>query len=57
MEETEVKGKDEKLSAYEVVLVTADMKLVEIRLAPDGKILEEAVLDKSQKQQTKEDKS
>jgi len=44
MEETEVHGKDEKLSAYEVVLVTGDMKTVEIRLAPDGKILEEEVL-------------
>jgi hypothetical protein len=40
MEETEVKGKDEKLSAYEVVLVTADKKDVELRLSPDGKILE-----------------
>jgi hypothetical protein len=40
MEETEVKGKDEKLSAYEVVLLTADKKDVELRLAPDGKILE-----------------
>jgi hypothetical protein len=40
MEETEVKGKDEKLSAYEVVLVTADKKDVEVRLSPDGKILE-----------------
>jgi hypothetical protein len=43
MEETEVKGKDEKLSAYEVVLVAGD-KTVEIRLSPDGKILEEEVL-------------
>ncbi len=41
MEETEVKGKDEKLSAYEVVLVTADNKNVELRLSPDGKILED----------------
>jgi hypothetical protein len=40
MEETEVKGKDEKLSAYEVVLVT-DRKDVELRLSPDGKILED----------------
>src|SRR5262249_48963997 len=30
MEETEVKGKDEKLSAYEVVLVTAEKKTVEV---------------------------
>jgi hypothetical protein len=43
MEETEVKGKDEKLSAYEVVLVTADKKDVEVRLSPDGKILENTV--------------
>ncbi len=41
MEETEVKGKDEKLSAYEVVLVTADKREVEVRVAPDGKILED----------------
>ncbi len=41
MEETEVKGNDEKLSAYEVVLVTADKKDAEVRLSPDGKILED----------------
>jgi hypothetical protein len=41
MEETEVKGKDEKLSAYEVVLVTADKKNVEVKISPDGKILED----------------
>jgi len=41
MEETEVTGKDEKLSAYEVVLVTADKKDAEVRLSPDGKILED----------------
>jgi hypothetical protein len=41
MEETEVKGKDEKLSAYEVVLVTADKKEEEVRVSPDGKILED----------------
>ena len=34
-------GKDEKLSAYEVVLVTADKKDVEVRVSPDGKILED----------------
>jgi len=44
MEETEVKGNKEELSAYEVVLVTADKKTVELRLSPEGKILEEAVL-------------
>jgi hypothetical protein len=42
MEETEVKGKDEKLSAYEVVLVTADKKDVELRLSPEGKFLEDS---------------
>ena len=42
MEETEVKGKDEKLSAYEMVLVTADKKEVEVRVSPDGKILEDS---------------
>ena len=41
MEETEVMGKNEKLSAYEVTLVTADKKDVELRLSPDGKILED----------------
>jgi uncharacterized membrane protein YkoI len=40
MEETEVKGKDEKLSAYEVVLVTADNKEIEVKVSPKGKILE-----------------
>lgn len=42
MEETEVSGADEKLSAYEVVVETAEKKSVELRLAPDGKILEES---------------
>jgi hypothetical protein len=41
MEETEVKGKDEKLSAYEVVLMTADKKEVEVRVSPKGEILED----------------
>ena len=41
MEETEVTGQAEKLAAYEVVLVTSDKKDVEVRLAPDGKILED----------------
>jgi hypothetical protein len=41
MEETEVSGNAEKLSAYEVGLVTADKKNVEVRLSPDGKILED----------------
>lgn len=41
MEETEVSGKVERLSAYEVVLVTAGRKEVEVRVSPDGKILED----------------
>jgi hypothetical protein len=41
MEEKEVKGKDEKFSAYELVLVAADKKDVEVRLSPEGKILED----------------
>jgi hypothetical protein len=45
MEETEVKGKDEKVVAYEVVLVTADKKNVEIKVGLDGKILEEEEID------------
>ncbi|MBA4063351.1 MAG: hypothetical protein C0501_06495 [Isosphaera sp.] len=42
MEETEVKGKDEKVAAYEVVLETADKKEVEVKVSPDGKILEDS---------------
>jgi hypothetical protein len=49
MEETEVKGKSEKLSAYEVVLTTADSKEVEVRLSPDGKILEDSTSEKKEK--------
>jgi putative PepSY-like beta-lactamase-inhibitor len=49
MEETEVNGKDEKLSAYEVVLGTANKKYVELKLSPDGKILEEAGATKQKK--------
>jgi len=41
MQETEVKGKEEKLSAYEVVLVTAEKKELEVRVSPEGKILED----------------
>ena len=47
MEETEVNGKDEKLSAYEVVLTTADKKEEEVRVSPDGKILEDTGAEKS----------
>ena len=42
MEETEVKGKEEKLSAYEVIVVTADKEEVEVRVSPEGKILEDS---------------
>jgi hypothetical protein len=42
MEETEVKGKEEKLAAYEVVLTTSDKKEEEVRVSTDGKILEDS---------------
>lgn len=42
MEETEVDGKTEKRSAYEVVLATANKKSVEVRVSLDGKILEDS---------------
>ena len=41
MEETEVHGSSERLSAYEVVLMTAAKKEVEVRVSPDGRILED----------------
>jgi hypothetical protein len=46
MEETEVTGKEEKLVAYEVVLITADKKDVELKVAPDGTILEDSGAEK-----------
>jgi Putative beta-lactamase-inhibitor-like, PepSY-like len=49
MEEKEVMGKNEKLSAYEVVLETADKKEVEVRVSPDGKILEDTGAAKEEK--------
>jgi hypothetical protein len=49
---TEVKGKDEKLEGYEIVLDTADKKEVEVTVAPDGKILE----DSGEKKDEKKDK-
>ncbi|MCI0637695.1 MAG: PepSY-like domain-containing protein [Gemmataceae bacterium] len=49
MEITEVKGKQEKLEGYEVVLQTADNRMVELTLAPDGKIVAEEVLKEKQK--------
>jgi uncharacterized membrane protein YkoI len=39
MEMTKINGKEEKLYGYEVELVTADEKKLEIEFAPDGKIL------------------
>ena len=36
-----VEGKDEKLAFYEVLLVSADRKAVEVKVAPDGRILGE----------------
>jgi hypothetical protein len=42
MQEMEVVEKKEKLAAYEVVLETADKKAVEIKVSPDGKILEDS---------------
>jgi hypothetical protein len=48
MEETEVNGKNEKLAAYEVVLLTADQKDVEVKVSPQGEILEDTGVEKSQ---------
>jgi len=49
MEETEVKGKDEKVVAYEVVLETADKKEVEVKVSTDGEILEDSGEEKKEK--------
>lgn len=49
MEETEVKGRQEKLSAYEVTLETADKKKLEVRVSPEGKILEDSSEEKKDK--------
>jgi len=46
MEETAVTGKDEKLAAYEIVLTTADKKEEELKLSPEGKILEDTGAEK-----------
>ena len=51
MEETEVKGKDEEISAYEVVLETASKKEVEVRLSPKGEILEDTGAKKPEEEQ------
>jgi hypothetical protein len=49
MEIIEVKGKDEKLDGYEIVLDTAGKKEVEVTVAPDGKILEDSGAKKEEK--------
>lgn len=49
MEITEVKGKEEKLEGYEIVLETADKKEVEVTVAPDGKLLEDTGAAKEEK--------
>jgi len=46
MEIMEVKGKEDKLEGYEIVLVTADKKEVEVTIAPDGKVLEDSTEEK-----------
>jgi hypothetical protein len=46
MEETEVEGKDEQLVAYEVILVTAEKEEVEVKVSPEGKILEDTGAEK-----------
>ena len=42
MQVTEVKKGKDKLKGYEIGLVTADKKNVEVTVAPDGKILEDS---------------
>jgi len=42
MEETEMKGKEGKLVAYEVVLLTADNKEVEVKVTTTGEITEDS---------------
>jgi hypothetical protein len=41
MEETAVMGKAEKLVAYEIVVTTAEKKEEELKISPDGRILED----------------
>ena len=48
MEITDVKGKDEKLEGYEIVLETADKKEVEVTIGPDGKVLEDSTDPKNE---------
>jgi hypothetical protein len=49
MECTEIKGKEEKLEGYEINLVTADKKAVEVTVSPEGKILEDSSEKKEKK--------
>jgi hypothetical protein len=49
MEITEVKGKQEILEGYEIVLTTAAGKETEITIAPDGKVLEDSGEAKKEK--------
>ena len=46
MEITEVKDRKEALEGYEIELVTADKKDVEVTVAPDGKVLEDSTEEK-----------
>jgi preprotein translocase subunit SecD len=50
MEIMEVKGKEDKLEGYEIVLVTADKKEVEVTIAPDGKVLEDSTDEKKKEE-------
>ena len=50
MEIMEVKGKEDKLEGYEINLVTADKKEVEVTVAPDGKILEDSTEEKKKEE-------
>ncbi|GIW52789.1 MAG: hypothetical protein KatS3mg081_2144 [Gemmatimonadales bacterium] len=40
MEEIQLAGGEEQISAYEILVVTASAREVEVRFSPDGKILE-----------------
>jgi len=56
MEITEVKDKKESLRGYEINLVAADKRKIEITVAPDGKVLEDTGEEKKDKDKKKEDK-
>ena len=42
MQETEITGKTEQLSAYEVIIDTVGKGQVEVRVSPEGKVLEDS---------------